>query len=156
MLKSFITAILSSFLLLTALTASAESLDASDLQILDPWARGSAGRTETAAAFLRIRNISDHADRLVAARTGIAEAAELHTHLHEDGVMRMRQVEYIDLPADETIELAPGGDHVMLFQLKTPLQEGQSFPLSLTFEKAGTLEVEVKVYPVGSAGPGED
>lgn len=156
MFKAFIIAHLTIFLILTSLTASAESLNASDLEVLDPWARASAGRTETAAAFLTVRNSSDRADRLVAAQTDIAQTSELHTHLHEDGIMRMRQVDSIDLPAKETIELAPGGDHVMLFQLETPLQQGQSFPLSLTFEKAGTIQVEVKVMPIGTAGPKED
>lgn len=156
MLKAFVTANLTVFLFLTSLTASAESFTASDLEVLNPWARASAGRTETAAAFLTIRNSSDQADRLVAAQTDIAQTSELHTHLHEDGVMRMRQVNSIDLPAEETVELAPGGDHVMLFQLETPLQQGQSFALNLTFEKAGTIQVEVKVMPIGAAGPKEN
>lgn len=114
------------------------------LSISHPWAKASAGMAANGAAFLKITNSGD-ADRLVAAKTTAADRAELHTHSMDGGVMKMRQVEAIEIPAGSTVALEPGGLHVMLFGLKAPLKEHDKFPLTLTFEKSGSVDVEVQV-----------
>ena len=93
------------------------------------------------------------ADRLVAASGDVAERIELHTHTMDGNIMKMRRVDAVEVPANGSVALQPGGFHIMLIGLKKPLQEGGSFPLTLTFEKAGTVDVEVAVEGVGSMGP---
>ena len=78
----------------------------------------------------------------------------MHTHLMDGDVMRMRQVEAVEVAAKGMAALKPGSHHIMLIGLKEPLIEGNSFPLTLTFEKAGKVAIEVKVEAVGSMGPG--
>ncbi len=74
----------------------------------------------------------------------------------DNGVMKMRPVDGLDLPAGKPVTLKPGGYHIMLTGLAKPLQEGQSFPLTLEFAKAGAREVTVSVQKVGAMGPGGD
>lgn len=114
------------------------------LAIGHPWAKASAGMAANGAAFLKITN-SGEADRLIGAKTTIADRTELHTHTMDGGVMKMRQVQAIEIPAGGTVALEPGGLHVMLLGLKAPLKENDKFPLTLTFEKAGSVDVDVKV-----------
>lgn len=104
-----------------------------------------------AAAYFSVANAGG-ADRLVAASSPAFGRVELHTHLHQDGVMKMMKVEAIDVPAEGEAALAPGGDHVMLFDAVEPLKIGDSFPLTLTFEKAGDVEIMVPVKPIQPAG----
>ncbi len=134
----------------TAARATDYSLEA--LTIEQSWARASAGPARNSAAFMTIRN-SGPADRLIAATGDVAGRVELHIHLMEGNVMKMRQVEAVEIPQGGTASLEPGGYHVMLIGLKAPLAEGGSFPLTLTFEKAGTITIEVPVQAVGSLGP---
>lgn len=130
-------------------TAAAESFSHGDITVTDPWARASAGPARNGAAFLTIISGGD-ADRLVAASAPVAKKTELHTHLMEDGVMKMRPVEAIDVAAEEATVLQPGGLHIMFMGLHEPLTEGESFPLTLTFEKAGEMTVEVPVLGPGA------
>ena len=104
------------------------------------------------AAWLTIRNSGD-ADRLVGAGSPAAARVELHRHIHRDGVMTMRKVEAIDLPAGSETALEPGGDHLMLFGLKAGLKTGGSFPLTLVFKKAAPVTVEVRVAPLAETMP---
>src|SRR5690606_10830983 len=82
----------------------------------------------------------------------VAETAELHTHIKDGEVMRMRPVEAIEVPAGGSVTLKPGGDHVMLMSLRAPLKEGETFPLTLIFEHRGSREVDVTVKSVGATG----
>jgi copper(I)-binding protein len=122
------------------------------LTIDHPWARASAGPVHNGAAYLTVHN-SGAADSLVAVSGDVAERVELHTHLMEGDVMKMRRVEAVEVPAHGMAALEPGGFHVMLIGLAQPLKEGQHFPLTLTFRDAGEVAVEVKVEAVGSMGP---
>ena len=131
--------------------ALAAEFELGPLAIEQPWARASAGPARNSAAFMVIKN-SGAADRLIAAAGDVAGRVELHTHLMEANVMKMRQVEAIELPAGGSASLQPGGFHVMLIGLKEPLKEGDSFPLTLTFENAGEITIEVTVEAVGSMG----
>lgn len=128
----------------------------SEITIKDAFARASIGPAKNGAAYVTIHNATGGADRLIGAETDIAKRASLHTHLHENGIMKMRPVAAIDVPAGGMAKLKPGGDHVMLMGLVTPLKQGESFPLTLVFEKAGAIEIMVEIGPIGarSAGPG--
>ncbi|MDP3417694.1 copper chaperone PCu(A)C [Falsiroseomonas sp.] len=115
------------------------------------WSRA-AGAGRVGAGYLTLRN-TGAADRLVAARAAIAGTVELHTHIHENGVMRMRPVEAIDLPAGGTVTLQPGGLHLMLIDLKQPLRQGETVPVTLVFEKAGEVQAQLAVQSAGARGP---
>ncbi len=104
------------------------------------------------AAWLTIRNAGE-ADRLVGAESPAAERIELHTHIHEGGVMMMRKVESVEVPASGAAALEPGGDHLMLFGLKAGLKAGDRFPLTLWFEKAGRVDVEMRIAPLAETAP---
>lgn len=142
-------------------SALAHDFKAGDLHIDHPWARATAPQQPNGAAYFTVAN-EGAADRLLEAQSPVADRVELHTHdVDSAGVMRMRQVEAIDLPAGETTALEPGGLHVMLIGLEDHLVEGEAFPLTLVFERAGAVEVEVAVEPVTygvgeSAGHGQD
>lgn len=127
--------------------AAQVSVTVGGIELGTAWARATVGKN--GAAYIKLTNTTDADDKLVAAKTAVAKRAELHTHLMEDGVMKMRPVDDIPLPAGEAVALEPGGLHVMLMGLTAPLQKGKSFMLTLEFEKAGSIGVNVKV-----AGPG--
>jgi copper(I)-binding protein len=133
------------------LAAEAASAQTGQLAVDNAWARATPGKSETGAAYVTIRSPS--ADRLVAASTPAAKKAELHTMSMSGMVMKMRPVAGVDIPAGQPVTLAPGGLHIMLIGLTAPLKTGQSFPLTLTFEKAGTRTVAVAVEKIGAMGP---
>ncbi len=118
------------------------------------WARASAGMATAGAAFVTIRNTGTGADRLVAVSAPVARRAELHTHMTTDNVMRMRRIDAVPVQPGAATMLRPGGEHVMLMGLHTPLKEGERFPLTLTFEKAGAVTVPVVVRAVAARGHG--
>ena len=114
--------------------------------IMEAWARPSIGSAGNSAAYMKVMNHGDAADRLVDAKSDVARKTELHTHIMEDNVAKMRRVEGgVEVPAKGNVEFKPGGLHVMLIGLKSKLAEGDSFPLTLVFEKKGEVVVDVKV-----------
>lgn len=123
----------------------AHEFKAGNLLIDHPWARELPPTSATSAAFFTLHNKGDQDDRLLGASTPVAGTAELHTHVHVGELMRMQKIDSANVPAHGMTEFAPGGHHVMLFDLKQPLKAGDSFPLTLQFEKAGAVEVTVKV-----------
>lgn len=130
------------------LAASAFAGDTNpSIMIKDPYIRSASKSAPTGAAFMEIMNRGDQDDRLVGARSDIAAKVELHTHIEgENGVMQMRQIEGgINIPAGGIHRLARGGDHVMFMGLKQPFQQGETVPVTLTFEKAGDVVVEIPV-----------
>ena len=134
------------------LAATAAIAQTGDPQIANAWARATPGGAQTAAAYVTITSAAG--DRLTAASTPAAQKAELHTMTMDGNVMKMRQVDGIDLPPGQAVTLKPGGYHIMMTGLAQPLTDGQKFPLTLTFDKAGAREVTVTVQKVGSMGPG--
>lgn len=126
---------------------------AGDIAVSQPWARATAPGAPAGAAYLTVTNSGNQPDRLVGASTPAAKVAELHTHIHDNGVMRMRPVEAIDIPAGGTVALKPGGLHVMMMGLNAPLAQGSTVEVTLTFEKAGKLTVPVAVQSAGAAAP---
>src|SRR3989442_1741534 len=133
------------------LIAGAAMAQSSQVELKDAWARATPGKGENGAAYLTI--VSPGGDRLVSVSTRVAKKAELHTMTTEGGVMKMRPLAGLDVPAGEPVTLKPGGAHIMLMGLNQPLQAGQSFPLTLAFEKAGQREVTVAVEKPGAMGP---
>lgn len=115
-----------------------------------PWARASAGKT--GAIYMSIKNAGPADDRLVAVASPVADHAQLHIEINDNGVMKMRPLPAIEVKAKGEATLKPGGMHVMLIGLTHPLKEGESFPLTLTFEKAGKIDVTVAVEKAGSMG----
>ncbi len=121
---------------------------ADGIVVSDGWARASIGAASNSAAYLTITMDGDASDRLVAVTTSVAERAELHDHLMEDGIARMRPVEAIDVVPGEPVILEPGGLHIMLMGLAEKLEPGATLPLTLSFEKAGEMKVELPVHPI--------
>lgn len=108
-----------------------------NIRIENPWIRVSAG--PNAALFMTIVNTTNTPEKLIDAQIDACEHAELHTHREENGIFRMREVEVIDIPAASYRELKPGGYHVMLMKIHTPLHEGERVPIALSFEREGTV-----------------
>jgi len=123
------------------------------IKIDHPFARATAPTAKNGAAFMKLMN-NGATDRLVSAAADVSEVVELHTHIKEGDIMRIRKVDAIEVVGGGMTELKPGGLHVMLIGLKAPLVEGARFPLTLTFEKAGTVTVEVEVKGAGAGGHG--
>ena len=144
--------LIASLALLFATTASGMAHDYSldNLQIDHPWTRASLGGTKTGAVYMTVTNDGTTDARLIAAHTDLAKKVELHTNIDTDGVMKMQQVEAIEIPAGETTKIAPGGFHIMLMGLKETFKKGDSFPVTLVFDKAGKTTVEVTVEGVMS------
>ena len=120
------------------------------IAVKEPYARATIGQQKASAAYMTIET-SAGPDRLVAAASPLAGKVELHAHLHEGGVMKMREVEAIDVAPGKPAKLETGGLHLMIMDLKQPLKAGETLPLTLTFEKAGKVEVQV---PVRALRPG--
>jgi periplasmic copper chaperone A len=131
--------------------ASAAVAQTSQLEVTNAWARATPGKAENGVAYLTIQ--SPTPDRLLSISSPVAKKAELHTMSMEGMVMKMRPLAGLDIPAGQPVTLKPGGEHVMLVGLDGSLREGQSFPLTLTFEKAGTRTVTVAVEKPGAVGP---
>jgi periplasmic copper chaperone A len=138
---------------LMGLFAAAAVAQATDVQITSAWARATPGGAQTAAAYVSLE--APAGDKLTGASTPAAQKAEIHEMSMDNGVMKMRPVDGVDLPPGEKVMLKPGGYHIMLTGLAKPLVEGESFPLTLDFAKAGARQVTVSVQKVGAMGPGE-
>lgn len=126
-----------------------------DIKVMNPWARASAKMARAGAAYVTLENTGDTADKLVSASAPVADKAELHTHIKDGDVMKMREVASIEVGPHAKVALKPGGLHVMLIGLKKPLEKGSHFPLTLNFEKAGKMTVEVTVEGPGAMGMGD-
>ena len=130
--------LLAAWLLTVATTASL-----AQVKVDHAWARPTVPGQQGGGGFLSLTSVSG--DRLVSGSTPLAERFELHTMSMKGDVMEMRQVDAIDLPAGKTVELKPGGLHVMFIGLKQPLAIGSKVPVMLKFEKAGDVKVEFDV-----------
>ncbi|WP_206118773.1 copper chaperone PCu(A)C [Chromobacterium fluminis] len=137
--------------------AMAHEFKLGDMKIGHPWSRAMPESSPTGGVYLSLNNRGKTADKLLSASTPRAAKAELHTHLNDNGVMRMREVAGgVAVAAGQEVKFAPGSYHVMLMGLKQPLRVGDRFPLTLRFEKAGSVTVEVVVEDgVAAAAPAE-
>jgi len=128
-----------------SLPVLAHHYEAGDLHIGHPWSRETPPNAQTAAVYLTIHNHGGQDDRLLSAETPAAERVELHQHIHQDGLMKMQPVAEVVISAGETVKFAPGGLHLMLFSPSKHYQDGERFPLTLHFARAGDVKVEVVV-----------
>ncbi|MBA4172289.1 MAG: hypothetical protein C0511_06455 [Hyphomicrobium sp.] len=133
--------------------ASAHEASAKGVTVVHPWARATPKGAAVGAAYLEIKTDEKTSDRLIGAKSAVAGKVEIHTHIHEGDVMRMRRIDGVDIKAGASHVLRPSGDHVMLMDLKQPLKEGDLLKLTLIFEKAGEIEVDATIEPIGARGP---
>lgn len=136
-----------------AVAAQAHEYTLGSIQIGHPHARATAVGQMTGGGYLKLHNQGDD-DRLLSAGAGISDRVELHSMKMEGDVMRMRQIEAVELPAGRSVELKPGGLHIMFVGLKAPLKAGDTFPMTLKFERAGEVTVDVKVEAAGAGAGG--
>lgn len=134
-------------------SAFAHEFKLGNIEIDHPWSRATPPGAKVAGGYFTIVNHGSAPDRLVSVTSDISAKAEVHEMAVKDGVMTMRPVAGgLDIPAGGKIELKPGGYHLMLMGLKQPAKAGESFPATLTFEKAGSVTVEFQVEAMGAAG----
>lgn len=131
--------------------AQAHEFKAGQITIGHPYARASVPGQVAGGGYLSLDNRGAGADRLLSASADVSQSVQLHSMAMEGDVMRMRQVEGIELPAGQKVELKPGGLHIMFVGLKAPLKAGDKFPMTLKFEKAGEVKVQVSVEAGGTA-----
>jgi periplasmic copper chaperone A len=121
----------------------------SSIQVDNPFARATPAGASTGAVYMTISNKSNAADRLTGASSEVADKLQIHEMKMVNGVMQMRELPSgLALPPGRSVALKPGSYHVMLIGLKQPLKAGETFPLTLTFEKAGKVEITVPVQSV--------
>ena len=115
------------------------------ITVVDPYVRLVPPGAMASAAFMVLKNTGDQDVKLVKADNDASKTTELHTHLNEDGVMKMRQVPAIEIKARSEAKLAPGGLHVMLIELKAPLKEGGKVALTLGFDDGSSKRIDMPV-----------
>jgi copper(I)-binding protein len=124
------------------------------IEIGQPWARATPPTAESGGGFLVITNTGTTPDRLIAVKSPAADKVEIHEMKMDGNIMRMREVEKgIEIPPGATVELKPGGFHVMFMGLKAPFAKDAKVPLTLVFEKAGSIDVDLMVQAMGAQAP---
>jgi len=130
---------------------AAKDVQKGPIKIESAWTRATPGGAKVAGGFVKITNTGSTPDRLIAASSNFSGAAEIHEMKMVDGVMKMRSLEKgIELPPGQTVELKPGGYHLMFIDLKAPIVQDKPVTAKLGFEKAGEVEVQFSVAPVGA------
>lgn len=141
--------------LIAALALAAGCAHAQTVEVREAWARATVQGQKASGAFMKLT--AKEGTRLVGADSPVAGITEVHEMKMEGDVMKMRAVPALELPAGKTVELKPGGYHVMLMDLKTPLKSDSTLPLTLLFKDAKGVESKVEVQlPVRSMAPGAD
>lgn len=139
--------------LLSSTPLRAHDYSIGDLQIAHPWSRATPGGAKIGGGYFKIENKGTAADRLVSVTMERADRVEIHEMSVTDGIMQMRELPAgIALPAGGSVELKPGGLHVMFMDLKMPLKQGERLVGTLTFERAGTVVVQFAVEAIGASG----
>ncbi len=139
---------------LFAAPACAEEVKAGDLVITQAWTRATPGGAKIGGGYLTIENKGSAPDRLIGGSADVAGKLEVHEMAMNNGVMTMRQLDKgLQIDPGKTVKLAPGGYHLMLMELKSPLKQGDQVPVTLEFEKAGKVKLSFEVQGVGAQGP---
>mgnify|MGYP001229408708 CR=1 FL=1 len=134
--------------------AIAHEFTKGSVTIVHPWARATPPGASVGVAYLEIKAAKGAGDKLIGARAdGIAGRVEIHTHERDGDVMKMRELGSLVIEPDKSVVFSPAGHHLMLIDLPKPLQEGDLIKFTLMFEKAGEIEVEATVEPIGAKGP---
>ncbi|MBO33592.1 MAG: hypothetical protein CMM74_11550 [Rhodospirillaceae bacterium] len=141
-------------LLALADNSHAQNYQVGQLEVSRPWARASAGKAKNGAAYIdQIINKGNTADRFIGVSSDVAMKTEIHNHILEGGIMKMRQVKGgIEVKPGHPVILKPGSYHIMMMGLKAPLKLGGTIQVTLEFEKAGKILVKVPVLKVGASG----
>ena len=138
---------------LVGFSALANDYTAGPLKLEQPWTRATPGGAKIAGGYLKITNNGTAADRLVSATSVGADHVEIHEMSMTDGVMKMRPLtDGLAIKPGETVELKPGGFHMMFMGIKQPLKQGDTLKATLKFEKAGTVDVSFGVNAIGATG----
>jgi copper(I)-binding protein len=143
-------AIVQGVLAFVAAPADAHDYRLKSLRIDHPFARATPPGATSGGVFLTVENTGIVPDRLLGVSSPVARAVELHDMTLRDGVMQMRAVSTVEVKPGDKLELKPGGYHAMLSDLTKPLKAGDRFPVTLTFQHAGAIEVSVRVEPMGA------
>ena len=137
-----------------AAPARAEEVKAGDLVITQAWSRATPGGAKIGGGYLTIENKGSAPDRLIGGSADVAGKVEVHEMAMNNGVMTMRPLDKgLTIEPGKTVKLAPGGYHLMMFDLKSPLKQGDKLPVTLEFEKAGKVTVSLDVQGVGAQAP---
>ncbi|WP_207537330.1 copper chaperone PCu(A)C [Sabulicella rubraurantiaca] len=139
------------FLALLAAVPIEGALAQPAVTVEEAWTRA-AGQGATGAGYMTLR--SGAGDRLLGAASPLAQRVELHNHIRDGDVMRMRPVEAVEVQPGTVVTLRPGGLHLMLYGLARPLSPGEQIPVTLRFERAGEIEARLQVQAAGARGPG--
>lgn len=140
-----------------AMAMPAAPVTLGDLEISNGFSRATLPNAPVGGGYITITNTGGEADRLVSAASPVADVAQIHQMKMDGDVMKMNELpEGVEIPAGSTVVLEPGGLHIMLMKLTQPLVDGTRIPLTLTFEKAGGVEVELSVGGPAAKGPAED
>jgi copper(I)-binding protein len=143
-MKKVLSSALLASVFMTSVAFASSEVKVGNLKIENPQARATVPAQKMSGGFLKIEN-KGGADKLLSASSPASKSMELHTMTMDGNVMKMREVKAIDIPANGTVELKPGGLHLMFIDLKSQLKPGLSVPVKLKFEKAGEVEVKFKV-----------
>ena len=130
---------------------AAKDIRHGDLTIAQVWSRATPPAAKVGAGYLSIKNTGSSPDRLIDIKSSVAGKVEVHSMKMDNGIMRMRPIQGgLELPPGKTVELKPGGLHLMFMKLKSGLKKGQPFKATLVFEKAGEIELEFSVEAIGA------
>ena len=142
------------FLSLVSAPAHAEDVKAGDLVITQAWSRATPVGAKIGSGYLTIENKGAVADRLIGGSGDVTDRIEIHEMKVNNGVMTMRPLDKgLTIEPGQTVKLAPGGYHLMLFDLKSPLKQGDKLPVTLEFEKAGKVKLSFDVEGLGAQAP---
>ena len=145
---------LAALVAILALPAFALDYKLGAIEIVQPWTRATPPTAESGGGYLVLKNTGTTPDRLIAVKSPAADKAEIHEMKMDGNIMRMREVEKgIEIPPGATVELKPGGFHVMFMGLRAPFAKDTKVPLTLVFEKAGSIDVDLMVQAMGAQPP---
>jgi copper(I)-binding protein len=137
-----------------AASARAEEVKAGDLVITQAWSRATPGGAKVGGGYLTIENRGSAPDRLIGGSADVADKVQIHEMAMNNGVMTMRPLDKgLVIEPGKTVKLAPGGYHLMLLDLKSPLKQGDRLPVTLEFEKAGKVTLSLDVQGIGAQAP---
>lgn len=143
--------ILTTAVSLLAMPAMAQDYKVGSLEITTPWTRATPPSARTGGGFMTITNKGTTADRLVAVRSNASDKVEIHEMQMDGNVMRMRELaQGLEIPPGATVMLKPGSYHIMFMELKAPIAKDAKVPLTLVFEKAGSVDVQLTAHAMGA------
>lgn len=129
-------------ILLSAIVGGFMFANASNIDISNAYAKATPPNAKNSAAFMMIKNNTDKDISLVSATNSFSDVTEIHTHIHENGMKKMIQVPKIDIKANSTTELKPGGLHIMFMGIKRPMVVGDSVKMTLTFDNGEVIMLD--------------